>query len=344
MAQNPVFRDVGALQNLGQSMDNVVLGLARQRYLERLQSQQFALAAKKQQLDEILGYKRGALLDAQTLFQNQRAKEIEREGTAFTSMGQAAGDFLDSDSWQGPLGPGMSNPMAADAKRRFVTAMLSLPANKTTYAPEKLAQASYLGDALMQRILAARGNVNNLVTKLGPNQTAVSSVPELETTRGMVKLKPGETMFDAKVGEFTDGLSPIASVPTAPGKRGDEQKMQFTQAMQFLRLHKDPFTGELKRPDPSVDVNRARDFDLAQKIVSRALNTVSPASLDIPEDMVNDVDSEEAFSVTPIAEIMARQPPEMETSRKEAERLIKQYPDVANKIKQRFEQVYKQKF
>lgn len=316
--QNSQYQQAGqAFEGMGGALSNTLMNLAQLRYQQQgqqqsraLQERDFQLRQGESQSNIKVNDAQISRLMAQQLYEQEQKQKMQRQRSVARSFGSGMETY--NRASMGGVGSGVIDPIAMQSILTGQAAELSAGGDENM--PKAMAQLMALNDPRARHMLA-----------LGytPDQNA----------------PPGSMIFDPITGKVTDrgimNLSPDASAfqpNTIPGEPG-------TIVGQGLNR-------------PTNDIN-----SMARALASNVafVNTVFPRSPysseeDSPErkaalsgasaiaKLLNDSISKKTSSPSSIVDTQNEVP--IEEARLEAMRVLQQHPKDAEKIRQRFKELY----
>lgn len=180
-----------ALSGLDNSLQNIAVGIARQKFEQRMAERQMFLREQQAAQQGRLYDKHAALYDAQTQLATQRAKDLERRGSARNLIAQgAAALMLPTDELD-------AEAMAPVHLSQIAEGAFQLPASD--FNPVRLAQTRALANPRMNAILAA-GGAEKLFNTVGEGQYSVPEVEGFDEVAGPVKLGANQLLLGGTEG------------------------------------------------------------------------------------------------------------------------------------------------
>lgn len=200
--------------NIGNSINGIVVQLAQQRFAQDMARQQMAM--HKQQSDREFSLKQQELQQQNEVFQQHKALYQAQAGKAIADAAQqqqenSARSETGNDLWSLGMRQAEQKQFGREigTPSDLVTANLmqhlsGLPRNDSENIMKAALQAmTSSGNPAMQNILAA-GSARNLNTVVPVNATAFPGLPGMPIQQGMSTLSPGQVGFAPQTGLTLD--------------------------------------------------------------------------------------------------------------------------------------------
>lgn len=199
---------------IGNDINNIIVGLAQQKFQQEMARQQMAM--RKMESDRDFGLKQQELKqqnellqEHKKLYQAQASKAVsdaaqqQQEEQSRSAVGDALWSLGMRQAEQKQFGREMGTPSDL-VTANLMQHLAGLPRNDSENIMKAALQAmASSGSPEMQRILAA-GGANKLNTVVPVNATAFPGLPGMPVLQGMSTLNPGQLGFAPQTGLTLD--------------------------------------------------------------------------------------------------------------------------------------------
>lgn len=279
MPYSPYQQAAAAFEPLGNTAQQIVLGLAQQRY--QMAQAQDMMRLRRQAADSqaALNKLHGGLYQAQTEREQARADQLNNT----TDEAQHLGNLMEliarsqaGTPMQGPSPQGVPVDQTYLPQAFGSAGRLAGMGNKN--APVNLSQLLFSMQGPNQQAILGAGGIDKLIHNTPAGAISTPGIPGLPTVQGGYNLPPGNERFAPQVG--TEGLPSMPQTPVATNtfqKAGgpDYTQVREMQALaNILNLFKDPMGGFV---DPATITNPAQS-NVLQGATSRLGNVLGGSS------------------------------------------------------------------
>lgn len=192
---SPWQQNAQAISGLGDTLQNVVLGLAQQKMMQQRYAQQQAMQERQMRLEENQARQRSALMGAQMKLDETKTKDLERVAGNEQALADAAwmlGMVKAGENQGVDMGP-----RGNIATARMMGAMGNLPDAQRSRLPENMAQMLQMHDPRFQQLLATGTKATATV---GPGSTLVDTVNNQPVFESLRSLPPGYSLVKPEAG------------------------------------------------------------------------------------------------------------------------------------------------
>jgi hypothetical protein len=249
---SPWAEAASGMSQLGGSLQNIAVGLARQKYDQAMMQQQMQMKMMELQSQQSRDRQQGRLYDAQTaltraneILAGQKVKDLERTAGAKDALGQAA--------WYGGMVQAGENagvdmgPRGDIASAQMLSAMGQLPDAARSKFPLNVAQMFQMRDPRMQQLLATGTKATSSLPAGATLMDSFTGDPMYQSPR---TLGQGQVMVPGEGGEpIASGMPPRASADPTLARLGALQKV-LGSGQALIGNTVDPTLGPPKAGNP----------------------------------------------------------------------------------------------
>ena len=250
---SPWAEAASGMSQLGGSLQNISIGLARQKYDQAMMQQQMQMKMMELQGQQVRDRQQGRLYDAQTaltraneILAGQKVKDLERTAGVKQALGTAAGDFFNADVTAQQNGGFDVLGMRDVAGAQMLENMAQLPDAARSKFPLNVAQMLQMRDPRMQQLLALG---TKATSSLAPGATFMNNITGQPMFQSPRALNQGQVLVDDGGQRIAEGQPPRASADPTLARLGALQKV-LGSGQALIGNTVDPTLGPPKAGNP----------------------------------------------------------------------------------------------